>query len=96
MSLKVSEIGKIILYGELARRAGVKEVEVKTAGRTLLEILKVIARKYGLEELLFAKKKVRPIYLIIVDNKDYLSLGLINTRFENEKVIKIIPVVHGG
>ncbi len=90
-------MGKIILYGELARRAGVKEIGVETSGKTLLELLRYISKKYGIENLIFSSKnKVRPIYLVIVDNKDYLTLGFLNKRLEGEKIIKIIPTVHGG
>lgn len=89
-------MGKIILYGELARRAGEKEINIQTSGRTLLELLREISKKYGLEDIIFRKNKVRPIFLIIVGNKDYLSLGLLNKKIEGEKTIKIIPTVHGG
>jgi len=89
-------MGKIILYGELARRAGTREINIQTSGRTLLELLHEISKKYGLEDILFRKNKVRPIFLIVIDNKDYLSLGLLNTKIKGEKTIKIIPTVHGG
>ncbi len=89
-------MGKIILYGELARRAGVKEIDIETSGKTLLELLHEISRKYGLRDIIFRKNRVRPIFLIIIDNKDYLSLGLLNVKIEGDKVIKIIPTVHGG
>jgi len=89
-------MGKIILYGILLERAGVKEIEIETKGKKLIDIIKKIADQYNLKELLFKQGKVRPIYLIMVDGQDYLSLGLLNKEFEEEKEIRIIPVYHGG
>lgn len=89
-------MGKVILYGILAERAGIKEIEVKTSERTLEEVLKEVSDKYNLKELLFREGKIRPIYLIMVDGKDYLSLGLLKSKLEDEKEIRVIPIYHGG
>lgn len=89
-------MGKVVLYGELARRAGTREINVDTTGRTVLEILFSIAEQYNIKDLLFEKGKVRPFYLILIDGKDFLTLGLLNKQIEEEKEIKVIPVFHGG
>ena len=89
-------MGRVILYGELARRAGVREVEIGTSNRTVLEIIKEIAEKYNIADLLFMDSKIRPFYLILIDGRDYLSLGLLNKKLEKEKEIRIIPTFHGG
>ncbi|MGQ4891745.1 MAG: MoaD/ThiS family protein [Candidatus Njordarchaeia archaeon] len=89
-------MGKIILYGILAERAGNKEIEINTDGRTPLEILEEVASRYNLKDLIFKDKKVRPIYLVMIDGRDYLSLGLLNKPMEGEKEIRLIPVYHGG
>ena len=89
-------MGKVILYGILAERAGSKEIEISTNGKTPLSILEEVANRYNLKDLIFKDKKVRPIYLVMIDGKDYLSLGLLNKPIEGEKEIRLIPVYHGG
>lgn len=89
-------LGKLILYGILSERAGKKEIEISTDGRTPREILLEAAEKYNLKDLIFKDKKIRPIYLIMIDGKDYLSLGMVDKPLDGEKEIRLIPVYHGG
>ena len=89
-------MGKVVLYGILHERAGVKEIEVKTSGRKVIDIIKDISNRYNLDEILFKEGKIRPVFLIMIDGQDYLSLGLIEKVLDGEKEIKIIPVYHGG
>ncbi|MHA1676329.1 MAG: MoaD/ThiS family protein [Candidatus Njordarchaeales archaeon] len=90
-------MGKVILKGELAIRADAKEIEVETKGRRVVDILKDIADRYNLWDFIFKNKtKVRPYLLIMIDGRDYLSLGKLNEVLEDEKEIKIIPTFHGG
>jgi len=89
-------MGKVILYGILAERAGTKEIEVDTDGRTPDEILREISERYNLNELLYKEGKIRPIYLVMIDGRDHLSLGLMNRKIEGEKEIRVIPIYHGG
>ncbi len=89
-------MGKVILYGILAERAGVKEIEIKTNGRTPNDILKEISEKYNLSDLIFKEGKVRPIYLVMIDGQDHLSLGLMGKKIDGEKEVRIIPIYHGG
>jgi len=89
-------MGKVILYGILAERAGVKEIEIETNDRTPNDILKEISERYNLNELLFKEGKIRPIYLVMIDGQDHLSLGLMGKKISGEKEIRIIPIYHGG
>ncbi|MHA1615774.1 MAG: hypothetical protein ACTSX9_00445 [Candidatus Njordarchaeales archaeon] len=89
-------MGKLILYGDLAQRVGKKEVEISTRGKKVIDILREFARKYNVQDLLFKNDKLRPLYLILIDGRDYYSLGLLNTILDDEKEIRIIPTFHGG
>jgi len=89
-------MGKVILYGELARKAGVREIIITTTGKTVLEIISEIAEKFDLRDMLFKNDKIRPLYLILIDGRDYLSLGLLNEKLDAEKEIRLVPTFHGG
>ena len=89
-------LGKVILYGILAERAGVKEVEVKTDGRTPIDVIREVAEKYNIKDVLLKEGKVRPLFLVMIDGRDHLSLGLMGKPIEGEKEIRIIPIYHGG
>ena len=89
-------MGKLILYGELARRIGRREIKISTRGKRVIDILKEFAEKYNVVDLLFKDNKIRPLYLILIDGRDYYSLGLLNTTLDEEKEIRIIPTFHGG
>ena len=89
-------MGKIILYGELARRAGVKEIKVSTQGKKLIDILREIAEKYDLKDIMFKNERLRPLFLIMIEGADYFSLRRLNEQLNEEKEIKIIPIFHGG
>ncbi len=92
----MSFLGKVILYGILAERAGVKEIEVKTDGRTPIDIIREVAEKYNIKDVLLKEGKVRPLFLVMIDGRDHLSLGLMGKPIDGEKEIRIIPIYHGG
>ncbi len=89
-------LGKVILYGILAERAGVKEVEVKTDGKAPIDVIREVAEKYNIREVLLKEGKVRPLFLVMIDGRDHLSLGLMGKPIDGEKEIRIIPIYHGG
>jgi len=92
----VKKLGKIIVYGEIAQRIGKREIEITTKGKTVIGILREFAEKYNVKDLIFRDNKVRPIYLILINGRDYFSLGLLNERLEDEVEIKLVPTFHGG
>ena len=88
---------RLRLYGEIAYRLKVREVELKGAGKKVIDVLREFAERYGVKDLLFRDDKVRPEYLILIEGRDYRSLGLLGKVIECEDVeIKIVPTFHGG
>ncbi len=87
---------RIILYGDLKRRAGVRDIVVEYTGQKLCELIEDISDKYNLRDLIYRKNKVRGELLILVNGADWNSLGYLERKIEDNSTIKLVPVWHGG
>jgi len=87
---------KVLLYGDLRRRAGQRVIELEYEGKTLLDLLKQISASFGLESLLFRRGKIRGELLILVNGADWNSLGYLDKIVDDGSLVKLVPVWHGG
>ena len=87
---------RILLYGDIKRRVGRRELELDVHGKSMREILAYLAEKYNIGDLIYRDGKVRGELLIIVDGADWNSLGYLDEEVRDGSTIKIVPVWHGG
>lgn len=86
---------QILLYGDIKRRVGKQLIEIN-GDKPLIEILKEIAKRYNIEDLLFRDGNIRGELLILVNGADWNSLGYLNRNVKDGSKIKLVPVWHGG
>lgn len=84
----------IKLYGFLAAEHGSRTMSVEIEGKTVRELLKEIEQK--VDVVLFENGKVIPTLLILVNGKEYRSLGLLEEELDGAEEVKIVPTFHGG
>lgn len=87
-------MSKVRLYGFLAQEFGKEEVNLKTKGKTPKKILRAIEKK--IDTNLFEKGGVIPTLLVLINGREYRSLGLLDTKLDGEEEVKLIPTFHGG
>jgi len=87
---------RVVFFGELRRRTGVREVELSLGGLSLSEILRELANRYGLSDLIYRDGEVRGELLILVNGADWNSLGYLDKTVKDGSTIKLVPVWHGG
>ena len=87
---------QIKLYGDLRKRAGKQTIEIEYREQKLIEIIENICEIYGLKQLIFRNNKVRGELLILVNGADWNSLGYLDRKVEDNSLIKLVPVWHGG
>lgn len=64
---------------------------------TVVEFLRLLVRKYdGLTTILDERGRLKPSFLLFINNVDYALLGGENASLKCGDIIAIVPVVHGG
>lgn len=64
---------------------------------TVTEFLRLLVRRYGdLTMILDERGRLKPSFLLFINNVDYALLGRENATLKCGDVIAIVPVVHGG
>ncbi len=84
----------IKLFGFLAAEYGSKTMSVEIEGKTVRELLEEIEQKANVD--LFENGKVIPTLLILVNGREYRSLGLLEEQLEGGEEVKVVPTFHGG
>ena len=64
---------------------------------SILEAMTSLLDSYpDLSDLCLKGKKVKPGILYIADGTELASLGLLNSKLDEEIEIRIVPILHGG
>ena len=71
-------------------RAGTGEVEFSASSNHLGEVLKEVAEKYRIADLIFAEGKVRPWARILVNGRSQEFIGGLNARLSEGDRIALI------
>lgn len=89
---------KIRLLGPLKLYAGKEEIEIDVKGEAKLrEVLKdLVKRESSLSRAIEQDGRVKPGYLIFINDADYMVFEGLETVVRNSYVITILPVSHGG
>ncbi len=89
---------KIRLLGSLKLYAGKEEIEIDVKEETRLrEVLKdLVRREPSLSRAIEQDGKVKPGYLIFINDADYMVFEGLETVVRNSDVITILPISHGG
>lgn len=84
----------IKVYGFLAEKTEDNKIRMKISGKRVREILYEIEERLGVE--LFEKGEIIPTLLVLIDGREYKSLGLLDKRLEGNEKMKLVPTFHGG
>lgn len=84
----------IKVYGFLAEKIEGREVEIEIEGKKVKELLREIEGKIDVN--LFENGKVLPTLLVLINGREYKSLGLLDKELEGNEEIKLVPTFHGG
>jgi len=88
---------KIVFLGGLKRLAGESielTIEKPVKLRDLINML--LEKLPGASEFLDPVKGVKPGFLMFINGVDYSLLGGIDATIDNDDVIHVVPVNHGG
>jgi len=73
------------------------KVSVPKSQITVVEFLRLLVGKYNdLATILDERGRLKPSFLLFINNVDYALLGRENAALKCGDIIAIIPVVHGG
>ncbi len=76
---------------------GIIKVRISKPPITVTEFLKLLVKEYdSLTTILDERGKLKPSFLLFINNVDYALLGGGNATLKCGDIIAIIPVVHGG
>ncbi len=76
---------------------GIIKVGISKPPITVAEFLKLLVKEYeSLTTILDERGKLKPSFLLFINNVDYALLGGGNATLKCGDIIAIIPVVHGG
>lgn len=84
----------IKVYGFLAEKIEGREIEIETEGKKVEELLREIEGKIDVK--LFENGEVLPTLLVLINGREYKSLGLLDEELEGNEEIKLVPTFHGG
>lgn len=96
------QIVKVKLIGVLGSAAGQRDVELETTrDLTISELITTLLSKFSnaqFRDFLVdsATGDPRPNVIILVNDQDVNLLGGLKARVEEEALVTIIPVAHGG
>lgn len=85
-------MARVVLYGRLRVAAGVREVEVDVRGRRLIDVLRDVAKRLGIERELFEDGELKPYIIVIVDGREATSLGLLDEPLDDAREIRVVPL----
>jgi len=73
------------------------KMSIPSSPITVAEFLKLLTAEYGdLAAMLDEKGRLKPPFLLFINDVDYALLGGINAALKCGDTIAIVPVVHGG
>ena len=88
---------KVVFLGGLKRIAG-ESVELSVEKPTKLrDLIKLLSEKLPkVTEFLDSVKGVKPGFLMFINGIDYSLLGGVDATIDDDDVIHVVPVNHGG
>ncbi len=87
------------LIGSLRAATGkdIIKVSIPKSPITVAEFLRLLVREYDdLTTILDERGRLKPSFLLFINNVDYALLGGGNAVLKCGDIIAIVPVVHGG
>ncbi|MEM4969999.1 MAG: MoaD/ThiS family protein [Sulfolobales archaeon] len=89
---------KIRLLGSLKLYAGKEEIEMKIDREVRLrDVLRdLVRREPSLSRAIEEDGRVKPGYLIFINDADYMVFEGLETIVRDSDIITILPVSHGG
>jgi len=89
---------RVRLLGSLKVYAGKEELEIEVSeGAKLREVLALLVkREPSLSRAIEEDGRVRPGYLVFINDADYMVFEGLETPLKNSDVVTILPVSHGG
>lgn len=102
MAASRNQTVRVKLIGVLASAAGQREIELETSWKaTVSDLVSTLLTKFGnpqFRDFLVdsATGDPRTNVIILVNDQDCNLLGGLKARLEEEALVTIIPVAHGG
>ncbi|PWV37319.1 MAG: hypothetical protein DJ555_02860 [Desulfurococcaceae archaeon] len=89
---------RIRLLGSLKVYSGKEELVIKIDGKVKLRdlLVSLVKLEPSLSRAIEADGRVKPGYLVFINDADYMVYQGLDTEVSDEDIITLMPISHGG